>query len=186
MKENHLISKIKDGNEDALTDIYTKYRNEFIQWGMQNHSLPEEDIKEVYQLSMLILYENIVQGKLKRINSSFKSYLFQIGKNKLYEYYRKNRSLAISPLDVYIYNIPANASNEEKDLKEKQINIVLQGLEQLGNPCAKILERFYFNKDSIQKIAKDFNYKNTETAKNQKYKCLNRLKKIIYQEFDKI
>jgi hypothetical protein len=37
----------------------------------------------------------------------------------------------------------------------------------------------YYHNCSIEDITKKFGYKNADTAKNQKYKCMQRLKKIV-------
>jgi hypothetical protein len=45
------------------------------------------------------------------------------------------------------------------------------------------LEAFYIQKKSMNEIAGDFGYTNPENAKNQKYKCLIRLKKLFFSEY---
>ena len=51
-------------------------------------------------------------------------------------------------------------------------------MQQLGDPCAKLLNNFYKKEMTMQEIAHAFGYTNAENAKSQKYKCLARLKKI--------
>lgn len=176
--ENQIIQEIRAGNKSKLEEVYTAYRDEFFKWSIKNHQLNEEDAKEIYQLTMLIFYENIIQDKLTEIKSSLKSYIFQIGKYKIYDKNRKKEN-AVSPVDSYILNLPEDADLNEKEEKEIRLEKISNGMKILGQPCASILEMFYYLSRSMEEIATEFNYKNVATAKNQKYKCLKRLIKIV-------
>jgi predicted DNA-binding protein YlxM (UPF0122 family) len=55
-----------------------------------------------------------------------------------------------------------------------------QALNQLGEPCRTLLEDYYFQDLSMQLITEKFGYTNADNAKNQKYKCLMRLKKLFF------
>jgi len=72
--------------------------------------------------------------------------------------------------------------NEAKNFveNEQKYKIMDQSLLMLGEPCTTILKDFYLNKISMQEIADKMGYTNTDNAKNQKYKCLQRLKKIFF------
>ncbi len=63
---------------------------------------------------------------------------------------------------------------------------VVRGLDKLGEPGRTILELYYYHGKSMEEIAKMLHYKNSATAKNLKYKCLLRLKKICQKEQKKV
>jgi DNA-directed RNA polymerase specialized sigma subunit len=54
-----------------------------------------------------------------------------------------------------------------------------ESLQKLGENCQRILRLFYFEKKSMEVIAQEMEYTNAENAKNQKYKCLQQLKKYF-------
>ena len=58
-----------------------------------------------------------------------------------------------------------------------------KAISNLGEPCKSLLEAYYLQKRSMLEIATSFGYTNAETAKNQKYKCLMRLKKIFFTHY---
>ena len=66
--------------------------------------------------------------------------------------------------------------NTEFEMMEKAIN-------HLGEPCKSLLEAYYLQKQTMQTIATSFGYTNADNAKNQKYKCLMRLKKIFFTHY---
>jgi RNA polymerase sigma factor (sigma-70 family) len=68
---------------------------------------------------------------------------------------------------------------------DKNMVCIEQALEKLGEPCKTILTDYYFRKLSMQDIAEKMNYTNADNAKNQKYKCFNRLKKRVLEMMQK-
>ena len=69
--------------------------------------------------------------------------------------------------------------NNERDI---QFNKMGDALKLLGEPCKTIIEDFYINNRSMKEICEDFGYTNADNAKTQKYKCLQRLKKLFFQQ----
>ena len=61
--------------------------------------------------------------------------------------------------------------------------IMEKALISLGEPCKSLLEAYYLQKQNMQVIAANFGYTNADNAKNQKYKCLMRLKKIFFTDY---
>ena len=64
---------------------------------------------------------------------------------------------------------------------EEHIELAKSCLEKLGDPCKSILELFYYHKMSMEDIQQHAGYKNSATAKNIKYKCLRRLRKLFLE-----
>ena len=52
-------------------------------------------------------------------------------------------------------------------------------LEKLGDPCKRLLLLYYKEGLSMQQIADQLGYKNSDTAKNQKCKCIVRLRNLF-------
>ena len=70
------------------------------------------------------------------------------------------------------------SAEHEKSQEEKQITI-RDSLRQLGDPCKSILLYFYYEQNTMEQIAERLGYTNADNAKNQKYKCLKRLKAVL-------
>jgi len=175
MIDKSILEKIQKGDMSALADIYSEYRMEFISWLKKNYSCDDESAQDIYQASMLSLYENILLKKLTDLSSSLKTYLFGIGKNKARELQRlHSKEIKLKEL----YSIEDHSDEEDKELKEKNINSLAEALEKLGDPCRKLLKLFYFQQKALDEITELLKYKNTETTKNIKYKCILRLRKI--------
>ena len=81
-----------------------------------------------------------------------------------------------------MYEEDINA-HQEREEHYRQLNAALR---RLGEPCSSLLKAYYQHDKSMQDIAAEFGYTNSDNAKTQKYKCLARLKKLFYGVQEKI
>ncbi|MBL7856998.1 MAG: sigma-70 family RNA polymerase sigma factor [Cyclobacteriaceae bacterium] len=184
MIQNELLSKIKNGGQAELGLIYEEYRLEFIQWIMKEYHCSIDDSKDIYQVTILIFYDNVRQGKLERLVSSVKTYLYGIGKNIALETIRKQNKN--TPIDQEKWFKEFLIDETEITLEEDKAQAVKNALLKLGEPCRQLIELFYYERKTMEDIATQLDYKNAETAKNQKCKCMARLRKIVEREFTKL
>ena len=184
MNEEVILTKIKNGDRNQLAIIYRTYRSEFIAWITSQFQCTRDEARDVYQVSIMILYQNIIENKVVQLKSSIKTYLFAIGKNKFLEF-KKAESRFSDRVDPGEIEIKEITTWEDED-KEKKLQHMAKSLEKLGEPCKTLLELYYFHGMSMDEIAERLSYKNRATSKNLKYKCLNRLRKIFREEMEKI
>ena len=59
-----------------------------------------------------------------------------------------------------------------------------RALNSLGEPCKSLLQGYYLKKMDMNALAAEFGYTNADNAKNQKYKCLMRLKKLFFSQYN--
>jgi len=55
----------------------------------------------------------------------------------------------------------------------------------LGEPCKSLITDFYINDLNMQTMTEKFGYTNADNTKNQKYKCMNRLKRYFFELYKK-
>jgi hypothetical protein len=72
---------------------------------------------------------------------------------------------------------------EVHDQRNSDFLMMEKALASIGEPCKSLLEAFYLQKRNMSEIAGNFGYTNADNAKNQKYKCLMRLKKLFFSEY---
>jgi RNA polymerase sigma factor (sigma-70 family) len=183
MNDEVLILQIKSGDQKALAELYTNHRSEFLRWIMKDFKCPDDESKDIFQVAVLVVYENIQRGKLDQLTSSLKTYLFGVGKNLAREWSRKNqRNLPFEP-DLHLQELALEDS--DIDLLDNKLDVLSACLQKMGAPCRELLELFYFNRKSMEEISLSLGYKNTDSAKNQKYKCMGRLRKFYEEDFAK-
>ncbi len=161
-------------NDDkALEALYTAnfYKTEAF---VLANSGTAEEAKDIYQEAFVAAWQNIKAGKFVAQNSSsIEAYLFQIAKFKWYDYLKAAKKISTVPVEDGSF-IEAAYNNEE----EKYIEKVQQHFKNLGEPCKQVLTLFYFMKQSMSKIASTFSWTEA-TAKNNKYRCLQRLRNLV-------
>lgn len=183
MEQNLVITEIRSGNKQTLENIYTMYRKSFIEWTTKTCRISTDQALDLYQQTILTFYENIISGKLSQVKSNLRTYLFAIGKNKVYELHRYQ--LRTRSSDNTMPECEDRNSDEQGN-SERLLELSKVCLERLGDPCRKVLESYYYQRKSMQEIAAWLGYKNEQTAKNQKYKCLLRLREMFRQEAEKL
>jgi RNA polymerase sigma factor (sigma-70 family) len=180
MSDDQIIKEIRSGGQSELGLIYEEYRAEFLHWVTREFHCSQEDSKDIYQLTILIFYENVKSGKLEHLVSSIKTYLFGIGKNLARENMRKaKRNTPINQekwLKEYLIDEP------DAVVDENHFSIAKKALANLGQPCQQLVELFYYERKSMEEISVRLNYKNADTAKNQKCKCMARLRVLFEKE----
>ena len=175
MNGQNLLESIAQGDLAGFEEAYLSYRDEFIMWANKNYYCDFEESRDIYQATVIQFYENVRSGRLTRLTSDLKTYLFAIGKNKI----REQRDAGRRFRDMQSRYEPEEG--EDKEEREVLYEKVEGALAELGDPCKRILELYYYYKKSLADIAETLSYKNTDTVKNLKYKCLGRLRKVYRQ-----
>lgn len=180
MTDDQIIANIRSGGQAELGSIYEEYRAEFLHWISREYNCSTDDSKDIYQLTILIFYDNIKSGKLEHLVSSIKTYLFGIGKNVARDNMRKvKRNTPINQqqwLKEYLVDEPDEKLDENLFIVAKKV------LSNLGQPCQRLVELFYYERKSMEEISEVLKYKNADTAKNQKCKCMARLRSLFEKE----
>ncbi len=178
-----VLEKIRNGDKAQLEVIYKAHKIEFVKWMGHQYQCSEDDARDLYQFAVITLYDNIKTEKLSELNSSIKTYLFAIGKNKFLEQKKEEvryyRQMEEDPLEM------PDIGKWDDELYEDSLQLVEKCLEKLGEPCKSLLELYYFHSLTMDEIAEKMKYKNRQTSKNLKYKCVNRLRKIYLEEYRK-
>ena len=180
MSQEGLIERIRTQGNEALAMVYENYRDEFLLWITREFKCSLDDSKDIYQLTIMIFYDNVRTGKLSHLVSSVKTYLFGIGKNLARERQRKEKRVVPIAQEKWLKEYLIDEPDEQLD--DGLFALAKVALEKLGQPCQRIVELFYFEKKNMTEISEALGYKNPDTAKNQKCKCMARLRKLFSDE----
>jgi RNA polymerase sigma-70 factor (ECF subfamily) len=181
-----IIHRIQQNDEAVFAELYRMFRDEFVIWISRKQNLNEQDACDVFQNAVVIFYQNVKSGKVTRLTSSVKTYLFGIGLNKGREWRRKeSRISGEEPSPVLLESMMDNYEASEKEALEEQLNLMYRALRKMGDPCKSILELYYFQKLSMEEIASLNGYSGGDSVKTQKYKCIARLRKIYREVMQK-
>ena len=176
--DREVVLGILNNSEDALNRLYIGYYPMVLQFILNNNG-DEDDAKDVYQEAIIVLYNKIKGGNFE-LSSKLKTYIYSVCRRiwlkKLSQASKKTNNISDFE-DVIAVEVDVEY-HEEKDLQFEKMGSALTNL---GEPCKTIIQDFYINNLSMQEICEKFGYTNTDNAKTQKYKCLQRLKKLFFQ-----
>ena len=178
INEQKLLEGLAQNDRKAIEMIYRRHFN-MIQSMIVNNSGYPDDARDIFQEAMIVLYEKARSGSFE-LNSQLKTYLYSVCRRLWLK--RLNQMQRISPeVENLEQTVPVEEELERHEQRNKDFLVMEQSLNSLGEPCKSLLEAYYLGKKSMVEIAGDFGYTNADNAKNQKYKCLMRLKKIFGQ-----
>lgn len=139
----------------------------------------EDDAKDIFQESVIVLYNKVKSGSFE-LSSKLKTFIYSVSR-RLWLKRLNQKSRYLNNIQDFENIIPVEQDLEYHKEKDNQFRMMEQALNRLGEPCRSIIEDFYIHHSSMLDICEKFGYTNADNAKNQKYKCLQRLKKLFFQ-----
>jgi len=179
-----LLEGMRKGENSAIADIYkTCYPS--VSHMILNNKGTEDEAKDIFQEAMIVLYDKITQAEGFELSSKLNTFLYAICR-RLWLKQLNRRNLSLDSIDHENLDIPdMDSALESHEAEEVKFNQMEAAMANLGEPCASILKEFYIKKKSMQEICDQLGYTNADNAKNQKYKCLQRLKKLFFDQWVK-
>lgn len=178
-RDQELLQGLIRNDDKSLETIYLENFPMVARMILQ-HNGSEDDAKDVFQEAMIILYEKVQDAEFV-LSSRLKTFLYAICRRL---WLKKLQGASwqgpiFEELEETAVAEEVLAAHEEK---EQQFKNMEDSMGKIGEPCKTILEDYYIHRKSMQEIADRFGYTNAENAKNQKYKCLMRLKKLFFAQ----
>lgn len=178
--EKPLLQGLARNETKSVETIYRENYN-MVQALIINNNGSSDDAKDVFQEAMIVLYEKVRSGHFE-LNCQIKTYLYSVCRRLwLKRLQQTNRYLV--PAESLENLVPVEEEIESHEQRNAEFEMMNKAISSLGEPCKSLLEAYYLQKRSMQEIASSFGYTNADNAKNQKYKCLIRLKKIFFSHY---
>jgi RNA polymerase sigma factor (sigma-70 family) len=178
--EKALLKGLAINDRKSVETIYKQFYN-MVQTLIINNNGSADDARDIFQETVIVLYEKAKSGSFE-LNCQLKTYVYSVSRRLWLKKLQQQQK--------YIPNITGLEETvpvEEEVDTHNQLNTEFQMMEKallhLGEPCRSLIEAFYLQKKNMADIAGHFGYTNADNAKNQKYKCLMRLRKLFFAEF---
>jgi RNA polymerase sigma factor (sigma-70 family) len=177
--DSEVIIGILNNSDSVLKRLYLAYFPMVLQLVLNNNG-DEDDAKDVYQEAIIVLYNKVKTGDFE-LSSKLKTYIYSICRRLWLKRLKQMNRYGGDIKDFQEY-LPVEDDVEKHHDRDMQLNKMEDALKLLGEPCKTIMEDFYIHSRSMQEICERFGYTNADNAKTQKYKCLQRLKKLFFQQ----
>lgn len=179
-QELGLLTGLARNDRNAIEVIYSRHFG-MVQSLITNNNGSSEDARDIFQEAMIVLYQKSRTPEFE-LQCQLKTYLYSVCRRLWLK--RLNAMQRYVPeMNGAEELVPVENEIEEHEKKNVEFEMMEKAMVGLGEPCRSLLEAFYVEKKSMNEIAEDFGYTNPENAKNQKYKCLLRLRKLFFTEY---
>ncbi|HEX6193052.1 MAG TPA: sigma-70 family RNA polymerase sigma factor [Chitinophagaceae bacterium] len=180
INEKALLQGLARNETKSVETIYRENYNTVHALIINNNGSSDE-AKDIFQEAMIVLYEKVRSGSFE-LNCQIKTYLYSVCRRLwLKRLQQLNRYSA--PVENIDNLVPVEEEIEAHEQRNAEFEMMNKAISGLGEPCKSLLEAYYLQKRTMQDIAASFGYTNADNAKNQKYKCLVRLKKIFFSHY---
>ncbi|HMR93405.1 MAG TPA: sigma-70 family RNA polymerase sigma factor [Chitinophagaceae bacterium] len=175
------VKAIRANDQPFLQWLYREQYPKTESFVLQNNGTAEQ-AKDIYQEAFIAMWRNVQLGRFVPKNEqSLPGYLLQIAKNKWLDYlrssgYKRTTLLREGLADEWSAEMPQQ--EEDSRQEEEYIKRVRENFRELGDNCRKVLTAFYFKKESMKKIADAMGWTEA-TARNNKYRCIERLRALM-------
>ena len=178
--EQLLLKALANNDSKAAETIYKENFNMVLAFILNNNGSYDE-ARDIFQEAMIALYQKAKSDSFV-LTSQIKTYVYSICRRLWLK-----RLQQLGKTTNGIENFEAIAVEDDVEIHEQrnaELGIMDRALNSLGEPCKSLLEAFYIERKSMDQIALLFGYTNADNAKNQKYKCLMRLKKLFFSQYN--
>lgn len=181
INEQLLLKGLSRNDSKAIETIY-KENFKMIQAFILNNNGTYDDARDIFQEAIITLYEKSKSDAFV-LSCQIKTYIYSVCKRLWLKRLQQMNKYA-STVDGFDETIPVEEDLEMHEKRNADFAIMDRALNSLGEPCKSLLQSFYLDKKDMTQIADTFGYTNADNAKNQKYKCLMRLKKLFFAQYN--
>ncbi|MBS0647301.1 MAG: sigma-70 family RNA polymerase sigma factor [Verrucomicrobia bacterium] len=185
--DEELISLLREGS-DALSIIYKRHKTYCINF-MKRMYNDHDEIKDIFQDAVIVFYEKLNKPGFTLL-CSIQTYLNSICRNQILKRIGFSKRYEIKTSDdksEFLENI-TDWFDDGKEVNNERVNVmkdVLKEMKDSSSRCYDILVRFFYQNQTMDKIATDLDYTNADNAKNQKYRCQEKLKTEVFKRLKK-
>ena len=171
MEDQKIIDLIKSQKHDKVFTTLYKYfpvvKKMIVAKGGRS-----EDAEDIYQEALIVFYKKAESADFK-LTSSINTYLYSICRFMWMDQFKKQQKQIFVDIEKEHINESEFTSAIET---ENQLKLAEKVISELGERCKELLILFYFQSKKLKDIATKMGYNSENTAKNQKYKCLETAK----------
>ena len=169
----NIIEGVRKQDEKILNWLYDNYFQAVRKYVLRN-SGSDDDVSDVFQDSIIILYKQITEGTLK-LTSDLKGYFYGVARNVWNAQLRSKQKTSELEFDL----------PEEEDIDEMH-NLLLEKIVsrsfQKLKPDQQMVLNLFSEGNSYEEIAEKMNLKNETYARRKKYLCKEALLELIKED----
>ena len=173
------IDLFKIDRRGGIELIHKRHKQYCIDFLSQYYPV-REDIEEIYHDGILVLHDKLLDPSFQ-LTCSIQTYLNDICKKQLFKKINRQKEFSSLPdefdCDDWFEDEQTQGPGFDRELEV--LRDELAKLARRGSKCYDLFQLVYFEKYSMEEITDLLDYGTTGNTRNQKYRCLQRLKEHI-------
>lgn len=165
-----LLRQLKNEENAAFARLYENCFTSVAKYVRRN-SGNEQDAEDIFQEAVIILLNKLKQPDFF-LTASIKTYLLSISKNLWLKKLRDSRPLMVAD-EHYLENLPTG----DTETTYQNENKLLDWLRKITGNCQRILKAIFYFNEPMDSLMTKMGWKNKHTATNQKYKCIEQIRR---------
>lgn len=176
--DQELLQWLRLGRQEAYQRLY-QLHYPMVRFLVIQNSGSTEEADDVFQDGLMVLLNKVRNGEFQ-LTASLKTFIYAVCRNIWLKRLKEKGKTKLIDFEQPI-ELPTEEEQpvEDNDVIVQQLRVCLEAI---GDSCRKILERFYYFRMSMEEIAAELGYTNADNVKNQKYKCILRLRKLMEEK----
>ena len=176
LSDCELIDRIIDKDKEAGKILFMRYSDAIYNY-INSRIYPSDAAKDLLHLTFLKAFKNLKKLRNKKI---FKSWLYTIAKNVVYDFYKKNKNDI--PIDSVEYKL--TEENGDNLLNEELKKDMKTAVKKLSRSQQKVIELRIYKENKFKEIAKELNI-SENNAKVTYHNAIKKLKKFLEKNYEK-
>ncbi len=184
LSNQHYLDLFQANRDFAIEQIYLDHKHYFVRFLAQYYPI-QSDLDSLYSDAVLVFIEKLAQPSF-RLTCTIQTYLNAIGKNQLFKMINREKEKSSLPDDFdssdWLEDLELDGVSPEEYAVFTQ---VFQQMAEARSKCYQLFQLFYYQNLSMLEIALELGYSTEANARNQKYRCLLRLKEHIAKQLNR-
>ncbi|WP_460675209.1 RNA polymerase sigma factor [Larkinella ripae] len=175
MCDQSLVESLRSGETSAYEWVYKTYYPSIARFVRRNRG-SDGDAEDVFQESVIVLHQKITAADF-RLTSTLKTFLFSIARNLWLKKLRDEKLIPLSEEQLISLQDAHGFASEEPSADEVQHEQLSAWMARITGHCQRVIKSIYFSHEPMDHLMVTMGWKNRHTAVNQKYKCIQQLKR---------
>lgn len=172
MDNTKITNWLRNGKQEkAFTKLY-KLFPKVEKYILQNSGSKEEAL-DIFQEGLILLYQKSITDSVVVVEGFLIKSCKYLWQNEL-----RKKKVRLGDSEKSETLIQDDSELELLIEKENKLNQIEEIVKQISEKCQQIFELFYFKSMSMTQIAKRIGYKSVQSAKVQKYKCMEQARNL--------
>lgn len=183
MTPSEWLTQLRAGDPRAFRKLYRSYPA--VERYVRRNSGTVAQAEDLFQEALVVLQRRLGDPEFT-LSTEPGGFVFGVCQRMWKKYLTRGTTLREVGMEEYYEPVVLPIELQLAPPPESLIDALGKLLDQLGEPCRSLLRLAEFDRLSMEVIAGKLGYANAHTARQQKYKCLGRLRKLVPADWQQL